>query len=39
MMDWTALTLSLQLAVMTTLLLLPLAVMLARPLAWVSFPG
>jgi molybdate transport system permease protein len=38
-MDWTALTLSLQLAVMTTLLLLPLAVMLARPLAWVSFPG
>ena len=39
MMDWTALTLSLQLALMTTLLLLPLAVMLARPLAWVSFPG
>jgi molybdate transport system permease protein len=39
MMDWTALTLSLQLAVLTTLLLLPLAVMLARPLAWVSFPG
>ena len=39
MMDWTALTLSLQLAVMTTLLLLPLAVLLARPLAWVSFPG
>jgi molybdate transport system permease protein len=39
MMDWSALTLSLQLAVMTTLLLLPLAVMLARPLAWVNFPG
>ncbi|MCX7150761.1 MAG: molybdate ABC transporter permease subunit [Rhodocyclales bacterium] len=38
-MDWSALSLSLQLAVMTTLLLLPLAVMLARPLAWVSFPG
>ena len=38
-MDWSALSLSLQLAVMTTLLLLPLAVLLARPLAWVSFPG
>ncbi|MCK9380897.1 MAG: molybdate ABC transporter permease subunit [Sulfuritalea sp.] len=38
-MDWSALSLSLQLAVMTVLLLLPLAVLLARPLAWVSFPG
>ncbi len=38
-MDWSALSLSLQLAVLTTLLLLPLAVLLARPLAWVSFPG
>jgi len=39
MMDWSALSLSLQLAVMTVLLLLPLAVLLARPLAWASFPG
>ena len=38
-MDWTALTLSLQLALATTLVLLPLAVLLARPLAWRSFPG
>lgn len=39
MMDWSALGLSLQLAVMTVLLLLPLAVLLARPLAWASFRG
>ena len=39
MMDWSALGLSLQLAMMTVLLLLPLAVMLARPLAWARFRG
>ena len=38
-MDWPALTLSLQLAFATTLILLPLAVLLARPLAWRSFRG
>jgi molybdate transport system permease protein len=38
-MDWSALGLSLRLAMMTMLLLLPLAVLLARPLAWASFPG
>ncbi len=38
-MDWSALTLSLQLALATTLILLPLAVLLARPLAWRSFRG
>jgi molybdate transport system permease protein len=38
-MDWSALTLSLQLAFATTLILLPLAVLLARPLAWRSFRG
>ena len=38
-MDWTALSLSLQLALATTLILLPLAVLLARPLAWRAFRG
>lgn len=38
-MDWSALVLSLQLATATVLLLVPLAVLLARPLAWNSFPG
>lgn len=38
-MDWSALTLSLQLACATTLILLPLAVLLARPLAWRTFRG
>ena len=38
-MDWSALTLSLQLALATTLILLPLAVLIARPLAWRSFRG
>jgi len=38
-MDWTALTLSLKLAAATTVLLLPLAVLLARPLAWSRFAG
>jgi molybdate transport system permease protein len=38
-MDWSALTLSLQLAFATTLILLPLAVLLARPLAWRAFRG
>ena len=38
-MDWSALTLSLQLAFATTMCLLPLAVLLARPLAWRSFRG
>jgi len=38
-MDWPALTLSLQLAAATTLLLLPLAILLARPLAWSRFAG
>ena len=38
-MDWTALALSLKLAAATTLLLVPLAVLLARPLAWSRFPG
>ncbi len=38
-MDWSALTLSLQLAFATTLILLPLAVLLARPLAWRRFRG
>ena len=38
-MDWAALSLSLQLALATTLILLPLAVLLARPLAWRPFPG
>ena len=38
-MDWPALALSLQLAFATTLILLPLAVLLARPLAWRVFRG
>jgi molybdate transport system permease protein len=38
-MDWSALTLSLQLALATTLILLPLAVLIARPLAWRAFRG
>ena len=38
-MDWPALALSLKLAAATTLLLLPLAVLLARPLAWSQFAG
>ncbi|RME32659.1 MAG: molybdate ABC transporter permease subunit [Gammaproteobacteria bacterium] len=38
-MDWEALLLSLRLAAWTTLLLLPLAILLARTLAWSRFPG
>ena len=38
-MDWSALTLSLKLAAATTIVLLPLAVLLARPLAWSHFTG
>ena len=38
-MDWSALALSLQLALATTLILLPLAVLIARPLAWRRFRG
>lgn len=38
-MDWTALTLSLELAAWTSAVLLPLAVLLARPLAWRQFSG
>jgi len=38
-MDWEALRLSLRLAAWTTALLLPLAIALARPLAWRRFPG
>jgi molybdate transport system permease protein len=38
-MDWTAFWLSLQLALWTCVLILPLAVMLARLLAWSSFRG
>ena len=38
-MDWPALALSLKLAFATTLILVPLAVVLARPLAWRRFPG
>ncbi|MBI3523118.1 MAG: molybdate ABC transporter permease subunit [Betaproteobacteria bacterium] len=38
-MDWPALVLSLKLAAATTLLLLPLAVLLAWPLAWSRFAG
>lgn len=38
-MDWQALSISLKLAAWTTLLLLPLAILVARPLAWTSFPG
>jgi molybdate transport system permease protein len=39
MLDWQALSLSLQLATCTALLLLPLAVWLARRLAWSRFRG
>ena len=38
-MDSAALILSLKLALLTTLLLLPMAVMAARALAWKDFPG
>jgi molybdate transport system permease protein len=38
-MDWTALTLSLQLAAWTVVLLLPLGVLVARSLAWRRFAG
>lgn len=38
-MDWQALQLSLKLAVITAIVLLPLAVILARELAWRRFPG
>ncbi len=38
-MDWTAFTLSLQLAVLTCLVLLPLGLVLARQLAWGRFRG
>lgn len=38
-MDWTALTLSLKLAIATCLLLLPFGLMVARWLAWGDFAG
>jgi molybdate transport system permease protein len=38
-MDWTAFSLSLQLAGWTVVLLLPLAVLIARELAWGRVPG
>jgi molybdate transport system permease protein len=38
-MDWEALRLSLALALWTTALLLPLAIVIARALAWRRFPG
>jgi molybdate transport system permease protein len=38
-MDWQALSLSLKLAAWTTVILLPLAILVARPLAWTRFPG
>ena len=38
-MDWQALSISLQLAAWTTVILLPLAIFVARPLAWTRFPG
>jgi molybdate transport system permease protein len=38
-MDWTAFSLSLQLAAWTVALLLPLSILLARWLAWGRFPG
>ena len=38
-MDWTAFRLSLELAFWTTALLLPLAIAIARGLAWRRFPG
>lgn len=37
-MDWTAFSLSLKLAVWTCVLLLPLAILIARALAWGRFP-
>jgi molybdate transport system permease protein len=39
LMDWNALTLSLQLAGATIVVLLPFAILVARPLAWRNFPG
>lgn len=38
-MDWSSLRLSLDLALWTTLVLLPIAVLIARALAWRRFPG
>ncbi len=38
-MDWASLRLSLALALWTTALLLPLAILIARGLAWRRFPG
>ena len=38
-MDWASLRLSLALALWTTALLLPLAILIARALAWRRFPG
>jgi molybdate transport system permease protein len=38
-MDWQALVLSLELASWTVVILIPLAVVAARPLAWGRFPG
>lgn len=38
-MDWPALSLSIQLAAWTTLLLMPIGVVIARALAWRHFPG
>jgi molybdate transport system permease protein len=38
-MDWTAFWLSLKLAFWTCLLILPIAIVLARALAWGRFPG
>ncbi len=38
-MDWGALSLSLQLALATIAILIPLAVAVGRPLAWRNFPG
>ena len=38
-MDWASLRLSLELALWTTLVLLPIAVLIARALAWRRFPG
>ncbi len=38
-MDWTALTLSLQLAALTILILIPLGIALGRLLAWRAFRG
>lgn len=38
-MDWQAFSLSLELAAWTTLILLPLALLAARALAWHRFPG